>query len=118
MMYKEVYIDSIYASFYYEKRIRRKGDNKMYVNVYEKEIQIDDRLVEIYERFEGALDGRSLELLLYFDGIDGKSLSARKLKLQVEKSMRREIDVMMELTSPETIKQALELAKRYLGKND
>ena len=90
----------------------------MYVNVYEKEIQIDDRLVEIYERFEGALDGRSLELLLYFDGIDGKSLSARKLKLQVEKSMRREIDVMMELTSPETIKQALELAKRYLGKND
>lgn len=109
-MYKEVYTLYVYASFSIGK-----GDGYMYYNIYGKEIQLDDRLVEIYELIEGTLNDRSLELLLLLDEIDGKSLSARNLKLQVEKSMKQEIEIMIELTNPETINKALELAKKMEG---
>jgi hypothetical protein len=81
------------------------------VTVEGRTVEVDEVLVEGYNKTAGTFNSTAAKMLLLTDGIDIKSLTDEELEKQLEASIEDELKVREYLSRPEMIEAALAYAR-------
>lgn len=95
-----------------EQIIKQPEEKGKAMTIYEKDIVVDKKLVNLYERAIGELTANNVEVMLSLDGVDYASMTDQELEEAVNKSVLKELEDRRHMSDPEKVKLIMDYAKR------
>lgn len=88
---------------------------KMIFNIYNKEVEIRDKIISLYETACGEINKDIIEMF-FISEEEVKSMQTIDIIDHVEKALLNEVRVMEYLSRPENIKRAIDFGKQLMEK--